>query len=143
MKKFFILLIITFAITLIPTIFIDFDTSEFVKPALFPPKIVFPIVWSILYVLMTVSIYITTKYDDELYKIYFEQLLVNALWSPLFFGLKWYLVAFLWLVLLLVLVLKMIKEMRYKSTFAAYLQIPYVIWLLFAGYLNLSVFILN
>ena len=143
MKKFLILLIITFAITLIPTIFIDFDTTNFIKPFLFPPKILFPIMWSILYILMTVSLYLSTKFDDELYPIYFVQLVVNALWSPLFFGLKWYLISFIWLVLLLILVLKMIKQMKYKNSISAHLQIPYVIWLIFAGYLNLAVVLLN
>ena len=142
MKKFFILLIITFAITLIPTIFIDFSTN-FIKPALFPPKILFPIVWTILYILMTISIYLSTKFDDDTYKIYFIQLIVNSLWSPLFFGLRLYLISFIWLVLLFVLVLRMIKEMKYKYSIASYLQIPYVIWLIFAGYLNLGVFLLN
>ena len=142
MKKFLILLIITFAVTLIPTIFIDFDTN-FIKPILFPSKILFPIVWTILYILMTVSICLSTKYDDDTYKIYFIQLIVNALWSPLFFGFNLYLISFIWLILLLVLVLKMIKEMKYKNSIAGYLQIPYFIWLLFAGYLNLGVYLLN
>ena len=93
--------------------------------------------------LMTISIYLSTSTDDDLYPIYFIQLIVNAIWSPLFFGLKWYFIAFIWLVLLLVLVLKMVKQMEDKSMTAYYLQIPYVIWLLFAGYLNLSVFLLN
>ena len=143
MKKFFVLLALTFAIPFIPTLFINFDTSSFIKPVLFPPKIVFPIVWSILYLLMTISIYLSTSTDDDLYPIYFIQLIVNAIWSPLFFGLKWYFIAFIWLVLLLVLVLKMVKQMEDKSMTAYYLQIPYVIWLLFAGYLNLSVYLLN
>lgn len=143
MKKFLILLILTFAIALIPTIFLNFNTSNIIKPALFPPKIVFPVVWSILYLFMTISIYVTTKDDDDLYKIYFTQLLVNTLWSPLFFGLKWYLIAFIWLILLFVLVLKMIKQMKSKNILAYFLQIPYVIWIIFAGYLNLGVFLLN
>ena len=142
MKKFFILLIITFAITLIPTIFISFNT-DFIKPVLFPPKVIFPIVWTTLYILMTISIYLSTKFDDDTYVIYFLQLIVNAIWSPLFFGFRWYLVSFIWLILLLVLVLKMVKQMKYKNTIASYLQIPYIIWILFAGYLNLGVYLLN
>ena len=143
MKRFFLLLIITFAIALIPTIFIDFNTSYLIKPALFPSNTVFPIVWSILYILMTISLYITSTDDNVIYKSYFIQLIVNALWSPLFFGLKWYLIAFIWLVLLFILVIRMMLEMKQKSNVAFYLQIPYVIWILFAGYLNLGVFLLN
>ena len=143
MKKFFVLLALTFAIPFIPTLFINFNTNSFIKPVLFPPKIVFPIVWSILYILMTISIYLSTNTDDDVYPIYFIQLIVNAIWSPLFFGLKLYLISFIWLVLLLILVLKMIKQMKEKSNIAYYLQIPYVIWLIFAGYLNLSVYLLN
>lgn len=143
MKKFIVLLVITFAITLIPTIFLDFDTSKLIKPVLFPPKIVFPIVWSILYILMTISLCLSTKNDVDVYKDYFLQLIVNSLWSPLFFGLKWYLLSFIWLILLLILVIKMILKMKEKNTVAAYLQIPYVLWILFAGYLNLFVYFLN
>ena len=143
MKKFIFLLFLTFAITLFPTLFIEFNTNYLVKPALFPPDILFPIVWSILYLLMTISLFITTKKDDELYKIYFIQLFVNALWSPLFFGLKYYFIALLWLILLIVLVVIMIYKMMFKSKAAAYLQIPYLIWLLFATYLNLSIYLLN
>ncbi len=143
MKKFIILLIITFAIVLIPTIFIDFDVSKFTTPPLFPPKILFPIAWSILYLLMIISVFIASKYDDDVYKIYFAQLIVNALWSPLFFGFNAFLVAFIWLILLLILVIKMILKFKEKNDIAAYLQIPYVIWLLFAGYLNFAIFLIN
>lgn len=143
MRRFIFLLFLTFAIALFPTLFIEFDTSDLIKPVLFPPDILFPIVWSILYLLMTISIFITTKKDDELYKIYFIQLFVNALWSPLFFGLKYYFIALLWLILLIVLVVIMIYKMMFKNKVAAYLQIPYLIWLLFATYLNLSIYLLN
>ncbi|MBE6161221.1 MAG: tryptophan-rich sensory protein [Firmicutes bacterium] len=143
MKKFFILLILTFTIVLIPTIFIDFDTSNLIKPALFPPKLLFPIVWSILYLLMSISVYLSTKNDNEIYIIYFIQLIVNSIWSPLFFGLKWYFLSFLWLLLLLILATIMVKKMKEKNMVAYYLQIPYIIWIIFAGYLNLFVYILN
>jgi tryptophan-rich sensory protein len=143
MKKFLILLFITFAIALFPTVFIDFNTDYLIKPALFPPKIVFPITWSILYLLMTISVYLTSKNDDNILKIYFAQLIVNALWSPLFFGFKFYLIALFWLILLIILVAIMILKMLLNNKFAAYLQIPYFLWLLFATYLNLAVYLLN
>ena len=143
MKKFILLLFLTFAIALFPTLFIEFNTDYLIKPMFFPPDILFPIVWSVLYLLMTISLYLTTKKDDDLYKIYFAQLLVNALWSPLFFELKYYFIALLWLILLIVLVIVMIYKMMFKNKVAAYLQIPYLIWLLFATYLNLSIYLLN
>lgn len=143
MKKFLLLLCLTFSIALFPTLFIEFNTTYLIKPALFPPNILFPLVWSILYLLMTISLFLTTKKDDDLYKIYFIQLLVNALWSPLFFGLKYYFLSLLWLLLLIGLVVIMIYKMILKNKMAAYLQIPYLIWLLFATYLNLSIYLLN
>lgn len=77
MKKIVIILLITFGVTTIPTIFLDFNTNNLVKSALFRPKILFPIVWSILYLLMTISLYITTKNSNKLYRIYAIQLILN------------------------------------------------------------------
>lgn len=143
MKKFIIILLITFGVTTIPTFFLDFNTEYLVRPALFPPKILFPIVWSILYLLMTVSLYITTKNSDKLYKIYAIQLVLNALWSPIFFGFKLYLLAAIILISLIILVIVMIYQMFAEDKLAGYLQFPYLIWLLFALYLNLSIYFLN
>lgn len=143
MKKFLILLGITFAIAVVPTFFVNFNTSDLIKPMFFPKDIVFPIAWSILYLLMTISLYITTKKDNELYPIYFAQLIVNAIWTPLFFGFKLYLFSFLWIILLIVLVIMMTYKMFMKNKVSAYLQIPYILWLLFAMYLNLAIYLLN
>ncbi len=143
MKKFLIILLLTFGITVLPTLFIDMDTSFLTKPALFPKEIVFPIVWSILYLLMTISVVLATKDDNKVYKIYFTQLIVNALWTVLFFGLKWYFISFIWIILLFILVCIMIYQMINKNKLAGILQIPYLIWLLFAMYLNLSIYLLN
>lgn len=77
MKKIVIILLITFGVTTIPTIFLDFNTNNLVKPALFTPKILFTIVWSILYLLITISLYITTKNSNKLYRIYAIQLILN------------------------------------------------------------------
>lgn len=143
MKKFIIILLITFGITLLPTIFINFDTDSLVKPLLFPPKILFPIVWTILYFLMSISLYLSSKYNKEIYKIYGIQLILNSLWSPLFFMFKTYLFSTIELLILIVFVAIMIKEMKPENKLSAYLQIPYFIWLLFALYLNVSIYILN
>lgn len=143
MKKFIIILLITFGFAVLPTIFIDFNTDYLIKPALFPPKILFPIVWTILYILMSISLYLSSKYDNEVYKLYGIQLVLNSLWSPLFFMFKTYLFSTIELIILLFIVIIMIYQMYLKNKTAGYLQIPYVIWLIFALFLNVSIFILN
>ncbi len=143
MKKFIIILLITFGIALLPTIFINFDTDSLVKPLLFPPKILFPIVWTILYFLMSISLYLSSKYNKNLYKVYGIQLILNSLWSPLFFMFKTYLFSTIELLILIIFVAIMIKEMKLENKLSAYLQILYFIWLLFALYLNVSIYILN
>lgn len=143
MKKFIIILLITFGVALLPTMFINFDTEFLVKPLLFPPKILFPIVWTILYFLMSVSLCLSSKYNKNLYKVYGIQLILNSLWSPLFFMFKTYLFSTVELLILIIFATIMIKEMRMENKLSAYLQIPYFIWLLFALYLNVSIYILN
>ena len=143
MKKFIIILLITFGIALLPTIFINFDKYFLVKPLLFPPKILFPIVWTILYFLMSISLYLSSKYNKNLYKVYGIQLILNSLWSPLFFMFKTYLFSTIELLILIIFVAIMIEEMKQENKLSAYLQIPYFIWLLFALYLNVSIYILN
>ncbi|HHW68903.1 MAG TPA: tryptophan-rich sensory protein, partial [Tenericutes bacterium] len=76
-----------------------------IKPSFAPPSIIFPIVWTILYILMGVSSYIIYKsnniYNDNALKVYIIQLLINGLWSAIFFNLKAYLIAFIWIILLI------------------------------------------
>lgn len=119
------------------------------KPPLAPPAWLFPVVWTILYTLMGVSSYLVLTSGAEkeeieyALKIYAYQLLVNFLWSTFFFNFGWYLFAFFWLVLLWVLVLMMILRFKDISKIAAYMNIPYIIWLSFAGYLNFAIWLLN
>lgn len=123
---------------------IDYNTLQ--KPFLSPPSILFPIVWTILYILMGISYGILQSNqlaDKKINTIYYLQLAVNALWSIFFFTLKWRLFAFLWIILLDVLVIVMIKRFYDKNKTAGLLQIPYIIWTLFATYLNLGVYLLN
>ena len=120
--------------------------GDMVKPPLSPPGIVFPIVWTILYILMGISYFIATKDNEdnkELDQIYLLQLLVNFMWPIIFFVLEMYFTAFLWIILLLILVIVMIKELLKVNKVSGYLQIPYLIWLLFATYLNLGITLLN
>ena len=119
------------------------DYNSLVKPPLSPPSIVFPIVWTILYVLMGISYYLLKNPSKKEKIIYFVQLGVNALWSLFFFIGKFYLFSFIWIVLLDVLVIFMIGIFYHNNKASAYLQIPYLIWILFATYLNLGIYILN
>lgn len=117
-----------------------------VQPSFAPPAILFPIVWTILYVLMGVSYGILKTndlVDSEINFIYYFQLFVNALWSIIFFTLERRLFAFLWILLLIVLVVIMISKFYDKNKVAGLLQIPYLLWLVFAGILNFSVYLLN
>ena len=123
--------------------------EDIIKPPLSPPMIVFPIVWSVLFILMGISsarVYKACDGGEECgfsLKLYAIQLVVNFFWSIIFFRMRAFLFAFIWLILLLVLVIWMIIEFYKTDKTAAYLQIPYVLWLLFAGYLSLIVYILN
>ena len=111
-----------------------------------PPGILFPIVWTILYVLMGVSFGILKSKkiaDSKIKSIYYIQLAVNALWSFFFFTFEWRLFSFLWILLLDVLVIIMISRFYSKDKTAGLLQIPYLLWVLFATYLNFSFYILN
>lgn len=143
MKKFIILLIVTFFIGVIPSLLVGNDVTGLILPKFYPPKILFPIMWSILYLLMIISVYLATKNSDDAYKIYFIQLIVNAFWTVIFFGLKLRLLAFLWIIFLFILVIIMIKKFYKENKNAGLLQIPYIIWLLIAMYLNLSIYLLN
>ena len=122
------------------------DYNDMIKPPLSPPGIVFPIVWTILYILIGTSYFLATKDNEnnkELDQIYLLQLLVNFLWPIIFFILRMYFTAFLWIILLIILVGAMIKELLKVNKVSGYLQIPYFIWLLFATYLNLGITLLN
>ncbi len=123
---------------------IDYNSLQ--KPFLAPPSIVFPIMWTILYILMGVS-YGMLEYkglvDSKTKTIYYLQLFVNALWSIIFFTLKWRLFAFIWIILLDILVIVMISNLYKKNKLAGLIQIPYLLWVLFASYLNLSIYLLN
>ena len=124
--------------------FIDYETL--IKPVLSPPGIVFPIVWTILYILMGVSYGIlksNNKIDSKIDFIYYLQLGVNALWSIFFFVFKWRLFSVAWIILLAALVIYMIKIFYEKHKLSGLLQLPYIIWILFATYLNIGIYILN
>lgn len=119
--------------------------KEIIQPSFAPPSWLFPVVWSILYILMGISDYLVKEdlNTNSSLRIYKLQLIVNLLWSFPFFTFKWYLFAFIWIILLIVLVVKMIKEFLNINKTAAYLQIPYLLWIIFAAILNYSIYTLN
>ena len=128
------------------------------QPPLAPPPWLFPVVWTILFVLMGVSaarIYIVGKQDRSggnsdiggqaacALRVYLVQLILNMLWTPLFFTLNLRLAAFVLLVMLLITVIVMTCRFFKLDKVSGILMLPYIAWLLFAGYLNLGTYILN
>lgn len=118
------------------------------QPPLSPPAIVFPIVWGILYALMgisaaRISMAPPSEERNRGLNLFITQLVVNFFWSLIFFNAQAFGFAFLWLLLLWVLVLWMILAFRKVDPLAALLQIPYLLWLTFAAYLNFGVWYLN
>ena len=118
------------------------------KPPLTPPSFLFPIVWTVLFILMGVGaarIFMTepTAARNRALIVYVVQLAVNFFWSIIFFNLQAYAFAFFWLILLWVLILTMIYLFCKVDKPAALIQIPYAIWVTFAGYLNLMIWLMN
>ncbi len=123
------------------------EYAQLVQPPLAPPSWVFPVVWTVLFILMGISCAIVWKSgsperSDALF-IYGTQLAVNFMWTIFYFNFNARLLAFFWLIFLLLLVLLMAVRFSRISSGAGKLQIPYIVWLVFAGYLNLATYILN
>lgn len=116
------------------------------QPPLTPPMWLFPVVWSILFVLMGIASYLAVMQkgeDTKALTLYTVQLIFNFFWSIWFFNLGWYLFAFLWLVALWILIIATTVAFYRISKPAAWLMLPYLVWVAFAGYLNLGVWWLN
>ena len=117
------------------------------RPPLSPPGWLFPVVWTVLFLLMGYASYLVSRSDSVQKRpaliLYAIQLIVNFFWSIFFFNFEWYLFSFFWLVLLWVLILLTIRTFRCISPTAAILLIPYLLWVTFAGYLNLAIWLLN
>lgn len=149
-KSLIISIIIPLAVGLLSSLLTLNSFSKFNlldKPPLSPPGWLFPVVWTILYVLMGISSYLIYEendvHSDCCLKIYLLSLFVNLLWSPIFFSLELRLFAFIIIIVLDLLVAYTIFCYYKVNKKAAYLQIPYLIWVLFATYLNLAVYLLN
>jgi len=121
------------------------DYTELVKPPLAPPKIFFPIAWSVIYLLMGISYYLYRKEfsDKKTIQLYYAQLIVNLLWSIIFFVFKLRLLAIAWILVLDILVIILIKRFFETKKISTYLNIPYLLWILFATYLTIGIYILN
>lgn len=120
--------------------------SEVQKPPLAPPAWLFPVAWTILYVLMGVAAYLIWVAPHPFtlqFAAYGTQLFFNFFWSLIFFNLKNDLFAFVWLVFLWLFILLTVLLFRRNDRTAAWLMVPYLVWVTFAGYLNLGIYLLN
>lgn len=118
-----------------------------VKPPFAPPSIVFPIVWTILYIFMGISSYLiynsSSKEKSSALTIYGIQLVLNFIWPIIFFLLNYRLISFVVIFILLITIIIMIIKFYKINKLSAYLQIPYLLWIIFASYLNLGFYVLN
>ncbi len=120
--------------------------GELDQPALSPPAWLFPVVWTILYVLMGTASYfvaVSKKPNGGALITYGLQLIFNFFWPIIFFNMQAFLFAFIWLVILWILIVRTTMKFFGISTISGILMIPYIIWVTFAGYLNLSIYLLN
>ncbi len=123
---------------------------DIITPPLSPPSVLFPIVWTVLFILMGISaaiIYLDKDAKpadiDSALLTYALSLIVNFFWSIIFFNQRAFLLAFIWLLLLLFLIVRTIVKYYKINPTAAYLQIPYALWVTFAGYLTFAIWYLN
>lgn len=117
------------------------------KPFLSPPSIIFPIVWSFLYLLMGLAAYFLSNERNseisDLLKLYWIQLVLNALWPLVFWRLEAYTLAAIIIVAILILTIIITVRAFKINRLSSYLLAPYVLWLLFALYLNVGIAVLN
>jgi tryptophan-rich sensory protein len=119
--------------------------SQLIKPSFNPPNWLFGPVWTTLYILMGIALYLVLKKKNtKRAKILFiSQLILNTLWTIIFFGMHNPLLAFIEIIILWTAILLTIQEFRKKSLAAAYLLIPYLLWVSFASILTLAIYLLN
>lgn len=131
--------------------FLTMDSMEVYKnlnqPSFAPPSLLFSIVWTALYILMGISSYMVYESNSarksKALKVYALQLMLNFIWPLIFFNAQLYLFSFIWLIFIWCLVLWMIILFCKINQLSGYLQIPYLLWLTFAAYLNIGVYFLN
>ncbi|MGN0595417.1 MAG: TspO/MBR family protein [Hominimerdicola sp.] len=149
-KALAVCLAVPFAVQLLTWLFTQNAAQVYgslILPQFAPPTIIFPFVWTILYLLMGISSYLILMTDSEekfnALSLYAFQLLVNFIWCMFFFDGKMFLLSSIVLCILLMLIFAMIVYFYRIRRSAALLQVPYFLWTVFAGYLNFSVYILN
>lgn len=143
-KSILVPLLIGGLVGIVTSKFIDYNSL--IQPSWAPPSFLFPIVWTILYTLMGISYGIlksNSLLDSKASTLYYVQLFINALWSIFFFVFKWRLFSFVWILLLIIFVYLMIKNFYSKNKVAGLIQLPYLLWIIFASFLNLAVYLLN
>ena len=119
------------------------------KPPLSPPGWLFPVAWTILYILMGIASYLVWTADvssarkERALTVYIMQLAANFIWPLIFFGMELYLLAFIWLIVLWLLAAACTVLFWYISEKAGKLMLPYMLWLSFAAYLNFGIWLLN
>ena len=121
------------------------DYNQLVQPPLAPPSWLFPVMWTIIYLLMGISYYLLKQDNDNecLSRVYYLQLGVNLLWSIIFFLFKLRLLACIWIIILDILVCLMIYWFYNTKKISGYLNILYLVWILFATYLTIGIYVLN
>lgn len=127
--------------------------GQFNQPLLAPPAWLFPVAWTILYILMGLACffvwihptdrYVTAGEKSFFFTVYGVQLVFNFLWSIFFFNCGWHLFAFIWLIALWLMVLALVIWSGKNVRTSMWLLLPYILWITFAGYLNIMIAILN
>lgn len=152
LKKLLICILIPLIAGGLSTLIVGSDIKIYgtvIQPPLAPPSWLFPLMWTVLYILMGISLYLVRSSNADDYSVkaatnvFAVQLFLNFIWSPVFFKMKLFLAAFFILIAMLVTVIVMTVRFYKISKPAGLLQIPYIIWLIIAGYLNMGVYLLN
>lgn len=150
-KVYAVFLLLTGAVGGISAIFTTMGMDEYAKvqkPVLTPPDFIFPLVWTVLYILMAVSASRVWLSDNKRLRnhgiiVYALQLFFNFFWSILFFTFQTYGLSFMWIIGLWLMIVIMIVRFYSADKLAGLLQIPYLLWVSFAAYLNFMVWMLN
>ena len=144
-KKLIIAFSVVSGLVLISMIFTKNSMSlyeEMIRPDIAPPPIVFPIVWTVLYTIIAITLY--QFWDDKMIRnAIIINLIINIIWPILFFKFELFLVSAIWLVLIIVTLIYELVQIYKKNKVFAYINLPYLLWLFFALYLNIMIFTLN
>lgn len=116
--------------------------KEIIKPDIAPPAILFPIVWTVLYTIIAITLYRFID-DKGVRNLILVNLFINIIWPILFFRFKLILFSIFWLILIIISLILLLLKIYKKDKVYAYLNLPYLLWLFFALYLNLMIYMLN